>query len=355
MTKDKLKIGIIGVGGISQMHIAAYHANPNVELYAFCDIDKKRLEEKGKAYGITRLFASAEEMCALPELDAVSVCTWNSAHAPCVIAALNAGKHVLCEKPMATDVAQAEEMLRAAERNGKILAMGFVRRFGRDCAFAKDFAEAGALGEVYFAKAKYIRRDGNPGGWFGDRSRSGGGPLIDLGVHVIDLLRYLMGNPRPLSVSAATFDKLGNRSGLKLSQKGYLSETEESETVNNVEDFATALIRFDNGAVLSVETSFCLNGRDSAEVALYGDKGGIEFEPKLTLYSEQNGYLVDVSPVPNPALDIDDAFRAEIDDFLNAVRTGAPVKAPAEDGVLLMKILESAYESARTGREVEIL
>lgn len=350
----KIKIGIIGVGGISQMHINSYRANPNVELYAFCDIDKKRLEEKGKANGITRLFTSAEEMCALPELDAVSVCTWNSAHAPCAIAALEAGKHVLCEKPMATDAGQAQAMLDAAERSGKILAMGFVRRFGRDCTFAKDFAEAGALGEVYYAKAKYIRRNGNPGGWFGDKSRSGGGPLIDLGVHVIDLLRYLMGNPRPVSVTAAAFDKLGNRSGLKLSPKGYLSETEEIETINNVEDFATAFIQFDNGAVLSVETSFCLNGQDSAEVALYGNRGGIEFEPKLTLYSEQNGYLVDLSPVPNPSLDIDAAFRAEIDDFVNAVQNGTPVKAPAEDGVLLMKILDAAYESARTGREVKI-
>ncbi len=350
----KIKIGIIGVGGISQMHINSYRANPNVELYAFCDIDKKRLEEKGKANGIARLFTSAQEMCALPELDAVSVCTWNSAHAPCAIVALEAGKHVLCEKPMATHAAQAQAMLDAAERSGKILAMGFVRRFGRDCTFAKDFAEAGALGEVYFAKAKYIRRNGNPGGWFGDKSRSGGGPLIDLGVHVIDLLRYLMGNPRPVSVTAAAFDKLGNRSGLKLSPKGYLSETEETETINNVEDFATAFIRFDNGAVLSVETSFCLNGQDSAEVALYGNRGGIEFEPKLTLYSEQNGYLVDLSPVPNPSLDIDAAFRAEIDDFVNAVQNGTPVKAPAEDGVLLMKILDAAYESARTGREVKI-
>ena len=350
----KIKIGIIGVGGISQMHINSYRANPNVELYAFCDIDKKRLEEKGKANGIARLFTSAQEMCALPELDAVSVCTWNSAHAPCAIVALEAGKHVLCEKPMATHAAQAQAMLDAAERSGKILAMGFVRRFGRDCTFAKDFAEAGALGEVYFAKAKYIRRNGNPGGWFGDKSRSGGGPLIDLGVHVIDLLRYLMGNPRPVSVTAAAFDKLGNRSGLKLSPKGYLSETEETETINNVEDFATAFIRFDNGAVLSVETSFCLNGQDSAEVALYGNRGGIEFEPKLTLYSEQNGYLVDLSPGPNPSLDIDAAFRAEIDDFVNAVQNGTPVKAPAEDGVLLMKILDAAYESARTGREVKI-
>ena len=350
----KIKIGIIGVGGISQMHINSYRANPNVELYAFCDIDKKRLEEKGKANGIARLFTSAQEMCALPELDAVSVCTWNSAHAPCAIAALEAGKHVLCEKPMATDAGQAQAMLDAAERSGKILAMGFVRRFGRDCTFAKDFAEAGALGEIYFAKAKYIRRNGNPGGWFGDKSRSGGGPLIDLGVHVIDLLRYLMGNPRPVSVTAAAFDKLGNRSGLKLSPKGYLSETEETETINNVEDFATAFIRFDNGAVLSVETSFCLNGQDSAEVALYGNRGGIEFEPKLTLYSEQNGYLVDLSPVPNPSLDIDAAFRAEIYDFVNAILNGTPVKAPAEDGVLLMKILDAAYESARTGREVKI-
>lgn len=349
----KTKIGIIGVGGISNVHIAAYQKNPDVELYAFCDIDEEKLRKKGELYGIKRLYTDANEMlAALPELDAVSVCTWNSEHAPCAIAALNAGKHVLCEKPMAVNAELARRMIEAAERNQRVLMVGFVRRFGQDCRLVKDFIDAGALGEIYFAKAKYIRRNGNPGGWFGDRSRSGGGPLIDLGVHVIDLLRYLMGNLKPVSVTAATFDKLGNRPDIKLSSGSYRSETATENPINTVEDFATALIRFENGAVLSVETSFCLNGKDSAEVALYGDKGGVEFEPEMRFYTQQNGYLTDVIPAPAPKFEFKSAFQAEIDNFVSAVRTGSPVLAPAQDGLLLMQILDAAYESARTKREV---
>ena len=190
---NKLKVGIIGVGGISSVHIAGYKACPDVELYAFCDIDEERLKQKGELHGVTRLFTSAQEMVALPELDMVSVCTWNSAHASCTITALNAGKHVLCEKPMALNTEEALAMQDAAKKNGKLLMIGFVRRFGNDCRIVKDFIDAGDFGDIYYAKATYLRRNGNPGGWFGDKSRSGGGPLIDLGVHVIDLCRYLMG------------------------------------------------------------------------------------------------------------------------------------------------------------------
>ena len=163
-----------------------------------------------------------------------------------------------------------------------------------------------------------------------------------------------MGGRTPVSVTAAAYNKLGNRPGLKLNTGSYLSETRAEKPVNDVEDFAAAFIRFDDDAVLSVETSFCLNGRDSAEVALYGDRGGVEFEPELTFFTESNGYLTDVTPVPAPGFDFENAFRAEIDSFIDAIRTGAPVQAPAEDGVMLMKLLDAAYESAATGREVRL-
>ncbi|MBR2877480.1 MAG: Gfo/Idh/MocA family oxidoreductase, partial [Clostridia bacterium] len=127
-----LKIGIIGCGGISRQHIEAYNKNPDVEVYALCDINEDRVKSMGEKYGIDRLYTSAEEMLKLPEIDAVSVCTWNSAHAPCTIAALNAGKHVLCEKPMAMNAAEAQTMIDAAEKNGKLLMIGFARRYGSD-------------------------------------------------------------------------------------------------------------------------------------------------------------------------------------------------------------------------------
>ena len=147
--EKKIRIGIIGVGNIAESHIKGYKALPNVELYAFCDIDEAKLKMKGEKHGVTRLYTDMNEMLALPEIDAVSVCTWNAAHAPCTIAALNAGKHVLCEKPMATTVEEAEAMKAAAEKAGKLLMIGFVRRFGNDCAVVKDFVDNGFFGELY--------------------------------------------------------------------------------------------------------------------------------------------------------------------------------------------------------------
>ena len=253
-----IKVGVIGTGGISGVHLGGYSRNPNVEIYALCDINEKNLAKRAEEYKVSRTFTDYREMLALKELDAVSVCTWNSAHAECAIAALRAGKHVLCEKPMALNTAQAQEMEKAAKENGKLLMIGFVRRFGNDCAVLKDFIDSGSFGEIYYAKAQYLRRKGCPGGWFGDKSRSGGGPLIDLGVHVIDLCRYLMGGPQPVSVYGATFNKLGDRRHIK-DARGYSSTVVSKDDIFDVEDMATALIRFDNGAVLSVEASFSLN------------------------------------------------------------------------------------------------
>ena len=291
-------------------------------------------------------------MLALKELDAVSVCTWNSAHAECAIAALRAGKHVLCEKPMALNTAQAQEMEKAAKENDKLLMIGFVRRFGNDCAVLKDFIDNGSFGEIYYAKAQYLRRKGCPGGWFGDKSRSGGGPLIDLGVHVIDLCRYLMGGPQPVSVYGATFNKLGDRRHIK-DARGYSSTVVSKDDIFDVEDMATALIRFDNGAVLSVEASFSLNiEKDVGNIELFGTKAGCKLDPELTIFTDMNDYLANVKLAQSTALSFDGLFDNEINHFVECIETGKPCRNPAQDGVTLMKILDGIYESARTGHEV---
>ena len=348
----KWKIAVIGVGGISEMHIASYLRNPDVELYAFCDINEKRLHEMGEKYGISRLYTDKDEMLrALPEIDAVSVCTWNSAHAPCAIAALNAGKHVLCEKPMATCAAEAQEMLDAAKKAGKLLMVGFVRRYERGSTLLRQLVSQDFFGELYYAKATYLRRNGNPGGWFGDKSRSAGGPLIDLGVHVIDLTRYLMGNPRPVSVYGATFQKLFNRPNI-ITPKAYNSTSAGPNDICDVEDLASAMIRFDNGAVLQVEASFSLNLKeDTGSVQLFGTKGGARLSPELELYSEMNGVMTNVTPVcPPESFTLE--FQEEINHFVHCFSTGEPCRSPAEDGVQIMRILDAVYESGRTGHEV---
>lgn len=349
---SKLKIGIVGTGSISKHHITAYLQNPNVELIALCDINKELVEAAGKQYGVTNIFYSADDMLKMKELDAVSICVWNSEHAPCAIKALKAGKHVLCEKPMATTAEQALLMQQAAKESGKLLMIGFVRRFGADCAMLKEFMNTDELGELYYAKATYLRRNGNPGGWFGDKSRSGGGPVIDLGVHVIDLVRYLFGNPKPVSVYAATFQKLYDRKNIK-TPKGYYSSSHTDHDICDVEDLASALIRFDNGAVLSVETSFSLNVKeDVGGVSLYGTKGGVSLSPKLELFKELNDYMVNITPIGSNGFEFQKSFDSEINHFVDCILNETPCKAPAQDGVEIMRILSAIYQSAETGHEV---
>ena len=350
MILEKIKVGIIGAGSISQSHIQGYKALANVEIYAVCDINGNRAEKCAKAHGIAHVFTDYNEMLKLEELDAVSVCTWNSVHAPATIAALRAGKHVLCEKPMALNTVEALEMEKVSKETGKVLMIGFVRRFGNDSRILRDFIDSGAMGDIYYAKASYLRRAGFPGGWFGDKDRAGGGPLIDLGVHVIDLVRFLLEKPKALSVSGVTFNKLGARDHIK-QQKDYVAS--EMADIFNVEDMAVAMIHFDNGAVLSLETSYSLHLKeDTGNIELFGTKSGAKLDPKLEFYSEQNNYLVNVTPALDTALNFNGLFENEIAHFVSCVADKTPCLCPAEDGVEIMRIIDAVYESARTGREI---
>lgn len=197
---DMLRVGVIGVGAISEMHIKPYIKNEEVELIALCDIHEERLAAKGQLYGISQLYTNYQELLNNPDIDAVSICTWNNTHAEIAVAALEAGKHILVEKPLSMTVDEAIKVQTAAEMSGKTAQVGFVRRHATNVEILKTFIDNGELGDIYYAKASYLRRLGNPGGWFSDITKSGGGPLIDLGVHVIDIMWYLMGKPRPVSV-----------------------------------------------------------------------------------------------------------------------------------------------------------
>ncbi len=353
---NQIKVAVIGVGNISSSHIEGYLNDPEAELYAFCDINRERLEYMGKKYGITRLYTDEATMLEeLPELDAVSVCTWNSAHASCTIMALNAGKHVLCEKPMAINADEAEQMLAAAKKNNKKLMIGFVRRFGGDAALAKSLIDGGKLGELYYGKVTTIRRNGNPGGWFGEKARSGGGPLIDLGVHVIDLTRYLVGRPRVTSVYAATFRKLGARNDVK-TPKAYVAASATDHDICDCEDLASALVRFDNGFVLSVEVSFSLNtANEGNTVQIFGTEGGIEIaKPGVEFYNVTEGYLSNVQFAGKTGFDFGEAFGNETAHFVQYIKGNTECRNPAEDGVEMMKILDAIYASAESGHEVII-
>lgn len=352
---SKLKIGLIGNGGICQVHAAAYATMPDrAEIYALCDINKDRALAMAAKYGVPeeRVFTNVYDLVKLPEVDAVDVCTWNNGHAECTIAALNAGKHVLCEKPMALNAKQAQEMKDTAEKNGKLLMIGFVRRYGNDMEVLKNLDADGYFGDFYYAKVNYTRRNGCPGGWFSDKSRSGGGPLIDLGVHVIDFSRYLMGNHKPVSVYGATFDSLKNRPDIRRAG-GWFSADAGNNDIFTVEDLAVGLIRFDNGSVISIDAAFSLNQKsDKGDMEFFGTKGGAKLSPELEVYSSASGYMTNTQFAFPTSLDFNGLFENEIRHFVDCITTGCPCKSPAEDGVQLMKILDGLYESARTGHEV---
>ncbi len=350
----KIKIGIIGVGSISEMHIKGYQKLPNVELYAFCDINEERVKEKGEKYGVTNLFTDVNEMVKLEGLDAVSVCVWNCSHYDCTMAALKAGLHVLCEKPLAMNAAQAAEMKEMADKMGKLLMVGFVMRFGDESRIAFDFIDGGYIGDIYYSKATYLRRHGSPGGWFADINRSGGGPVIDLGVHVIDHTRYLMGKPNPVSVYASTYNHLKDRPDCK-NDVGWKAADAKPDDVYGVEDMGVALIKYDNGATTLLETSYSLNGTESTKKEIYGTKGGMSLAGEPVIYTEVNGYLADITPkTTNLKNSGGNMFDEEMAHFVDCIVNGTECIAPAEDGITVMKILDAIYESAKTGCEVKI-
>ncbi len=352
----KLRIGMIGAGNIAHAHLNAYRANPDVEIVAICDIDFNRCNGTADEYGIEKRYPSVAEMLANVELDAADVCVWNCAHAECSIAALNAGLNVMCEKPMAMNATEAQAMLDAAKANGKLLMIGFVCRFQTETAIAKDFIDKGYMGEIYHSKATYVRRNGNPGGWFADKSRSGGGPIIDIGVHPLDLTRYLMGNPKPTSVYCVTSDLLHEeRAGLKTTVEWHPLNADPKKDTCTVESNAVGIIRYENGASTLLECSYALNGEPKNERVLYGTKGGINLDT-MKIYTEMNGFMTDVTPVDLKTYEGKrDTWRAETGHFVDCC-LGRVEKciSPAEDGVTIMKILDALYESARTGKSVEL-
>ncbi|BCK01456.1 Gfo/Idh/MocA family protein [Anaerocolumna chitinilytica] len=350
---EKVKVGIIGTGSISNMHMAGYTRLQNVEVVAACDICEERVKAFAKTYNIPHTFTDYNELLKMAEIDAVSVTAWNNIHAPASIAALNAGKHVLCEKPLALNAAQAAEMVETAKKTGKILMVGFCRRFGDNAVALKSIIDSGDLGNIYYAKAGCLRRWGNPGGWFSDKQRSGGGPVIDLGVHMIDLIRYLSGKPKVISVTASAFYHMGMKPEVKGIQKYNSADYSE---YNDVEDCATALIKFDNNMTLFFETSWVQNIKeDRLYLELFGDKAGAKMEPELEVYENKYDYLRDSKPLLDPnGSSFEHNFIQEMKHFISCIADGEECLNPAEDGLELMKIIDAIYKSAKTGHEVII-
>lgn len=344
----KIKIGLIGAGNIGQnAHIPAYLKQDDVELFGVYDLKESRAREVAERFGFKHVATSLEELVGMEELDAVSVCTWNNGHAEAVIAAAKAGKHILCEKPMAMTVAETEAMAAAVRSAGVTFMMGFVNRFRTESTIIKEFADQGKFGEIYYAKTGIIRRRGTPLGWFTDLSKSGGGPVIDLGVHAIDVTWYYMGKPTPVSVSATTYSKIGDYKTKGVSRWEAL---DTDDLVFQTEDSAAALIRFANGASMTLDVTWAINGADRDIYSeVYGTKAGVSLNP-FVIYGEEGGYLTDSKPIAAGK----NMFDNQIRHFLDCVKTGQTPIATLDDGMQIQKILNGIYHSAKLGKEVQL-
>jgi len=344
---DKLRIGIIGAGNIAQnAHLPVYAARDDVELVAIADLNLERAKDAAEKFGIARAYGSAEALFEAEQLDAVDICVWNRSHAPCAIEAAKRGIHVLCEKPMAWNLEQALEMKKAAEESGILFMMALPNRFKPEYQLARRLVDEGRLGEIYYAKTAMIRRRGTPLGWFTDTEKSGGGPVIDIGVHAIDRAWFLMGCPKPVRVSAMTSARIGD---YKTQGVDRWVALDSEVTAFDTEDSAAGVIHFENGACLLFEVSWALNAPNQDYTQVCGDRAGLTMNP-LTLYGEEAGHLSDSVLTTLPA----DPFQVEIDHFIHCIRSGEAPAAPLEHGVTMQRMLEGIYRSARLGREVEI-
>jgi len=353
----KLKVGIIGSGMISGFHISGYLKSNRAEIYALADVDQEVLNSRGDEFDVPpeRRFTDYRRLLALETIDAVSICTPNIFHCRQTIAALKAGKHVLCEKPMAMTPAEAKRMVAVAEQTHRKLQIGLHHRFRNDAAFVRKLVADGKLGEIYFARCQAVRRRGVPSwGVFGQADKQGGGGLIDIGVHQIDLTWWLMGKPTPVAVSGQTYRTIGDKPG----RVGVFGRWDNK--TYTVEDFACGLVRFENGATMSIECGFNVNldaPREGCHIV--GTKGGAGLSP-LSVQVEMNGHLTDCTPrhvevadKPNPLGDLND-HEKEVVAFCRSVAGNKPVLVPASEAIWTQRIIAGLYESAKTGREVTI-
>ena len=352
------RVGIVGCGGIANgKHMPALSHLDNVQLVAFCDLIPERAEKAAKEYGAkdAKIYATYQELVADPTLDSVHVLTPNKSHAPISIAALDAGKHVLCEKPMAKTAADAQAMLEAARRNGKTLSIGYQNRFRPDSLYLKQVCEADKLGEVYYARAHAIRRRAVPTwGVFLNEEEQGGGPLIDIGTHALDLTLWEMNNYDVNYVVGNVYRKLADTENAANAWGPW------DPKAFTVEDSAIGFVTMKNGATIVLEASWALNTLDvdEAKTTLCGTKGGADMRDGLRINGEEFSKMYVTKPdlgaggVAFYDGKAKEASDLEAEGFYAALENGtAPCVLP-EQALVVTRVLEAIYTSAKTGKPV---
>lgn len=353
MSMNKIKIGLIGTGNIAIEHMKGFLQFPELcEITAITGTNLAQARERAVQHGIAQVASTTEELIARNDVDAIVICVPNQFHAPFAIQAMKAGKHVLLEKPMGIHSEAAREIWRTSEELNRIVMIGHQKRFESIPMQIKEQIDRGELGRIYTAKAGLFRRKGIPGWgtWFTRNELSGGGPLIDIGVHMLDLTLYLMGNPKPVSVYGATYAEFGpRRKGI-----GDWGSPNWNGTYD-VEDLATALIRMEDGSTLSLDVSWAvhMDTDNTPFIHLMGTEGGASYKQDrgklLTEKFDQTNELLLSVP------DDDEGERARFcRHFLECVREGTQPLTSARSGWVNNVILDAIYASSRSGSEVKL-
>lgn len=357
----KLKVGIIGAGGVSQFgHIPSFQAIDGVEVGALSDPNREKLSYAAGKFCIPDSYTDHAEILERKDIEAVSICTPNHRHAELSKEALRAGKHVLCEKPMTLNLEEAQSVIAVAAQSGKIFLENLSQRYDPPMMITKRFARAGRLGQIYYAKCSYLRRKGHPGlgGWFTSRKESGGGALIDLGIHVLDLGLWIMDFPKPVTVLASTYDHFVTRAADGGWPPADTRIGDDFKKNVDTEDLATAYIRFEDGPALLVEAGWAGYSETGVNVKLFGSKGGVELLKTVGGYDEGRPLLfrivgemeenvVDISPeVPATFSYWKDTFPGFIQHFVRCVRGEEEPIVTHEQLLTVQRLIDAIYLSA---------
>lgn len=360
-TGKKLKVGIIGTGGIANSHMRSYKNMPDVEIVAGADLIDGKAEAFFKKHEVenVRLYPSHKELLDNEELDAVSICTYNATHAECTIYALEKGVNVLLEKPMCVTLDEAVEIVRAEKKCGKVLSIGFQPRFDPNMQMIKKIVQNGELGEVYYIQTGGGRRRGIPtpfGTSFIEKKTAGIGALGDIGCYSLDMVLNAVGYPKPLTVTGFKSDFFGK-------SKKYSNKPEYAD-IFGVDDFAAAFVRLEGGIILDFRIAWAMHMDTPGDTLIFGKHAGLRIPSTdcwngsvggpMKIYHDVAGSQVEtvIPIIPNKGPGL---FDRKIRSFLDAVRTGGPSPVPSSQIIYNQAIIDGISRSAELGREVEIV
>jgi predicted dehydrogenase len=353
---EKLKVGIIGAGGIAQLaHIPSYQANSEVELTAISDINEEKLKQAAKNFNIPKIHTDWKELLE-EDIDIVSICSPNAFHAQQSIEAMEKGKHVLCEKPVCLNSQDVEKIFRVKEKTGRKFMGAFCKRFSGEGQTLKKLVDDQFFGDIYYMKASYLRRRGIPGlgTWFTSKKLAGGGPMMDVGVHMIDLAIYLSGGLMPKLVVGSKYEAFRDKAthGNWPPEKLRLGDKQSGKM--EVEDLACGFVKLSTGTSLFVEASWAGNSESGSKISIFGTKAGMQMpDPSdssnpFRFYSDMGSILTDITiPVKktNP-------YNEEINHFVNCVKENKETVTTKNEILSVVKIIEGIYKSAETGKPV---